>query len=83
VAGALLEVAEDAGIALPGGAIRLDLPLSQEHLAGLAGTTRVSCSSAVADLARRGLVRGSRLRGLMLVDPGGLAELAAVDFGGV
>jgi CRP-like cAMP-binding protein len=83
VAGALLEVAEDAGIALPGGAIRLDLPLSQEHLAGLAGTTRVSCSSAVADLARRGLVRGSRLRGLVLVDPGALAELAAVDFGGV
>jgi CRP-like cAMP-binding protein len=75
VAGALLELAEDAGIALPDGSIRLDLPLSQEHLAGLAGTTRVSCSSAVAALSRRGLLRGARLRGLVLVDPQALAEL--------
>jgi CRP-like cAMP-binding protein len=83
VAGALLELAEDAGVELPDGGIRLDLPLSQEHLAGLAGTTRVSCSTAVAELARLGLVRGSRLRGLVLLDPSALAELAAVDFGGV
>jgi CRP-like cAMP-binding protein len=82
VATALLEVAEDAGTALPGGAVRLDLPLSQADLAGLAGTTRESCSAAVASLARRGLVRGSRLRGLVLVRPQALAELAAVDFRG-
>jgi CRP-like cAMP-binding protein len=82
VAAALLELAEEGGSTLPGGAVRLDLPLSQEHLAGLAGTTRESCSSAVAAFARAGLVRGARLRGLVLLDPGGLAELAAVDFRG-
>lgn len=81
VAAALLELAEE-GDALPGGAVRLDLPLSQQDLAGLAGTTRESCSSAVAAFARAGLVRGSRLRGLVLLDPAGLAELAAVDFRG-
>jgi CRP-like cAMP-binding protein len=80
VAGALLELADAAGSAVAGGRIRLELPLSQEDLAGLAGITRESCSSAVAALARRGLVRGSRLRGLVLTDPGGLADLAAVDF---
>lgn len=82
VATALLEVAEDAGTALLGGAVRLELPLSQADLAGLAGTTRESCSAAVASLARRGLVRGGRLRGLVLVRPEALAELAAVDFRG-
>ncbi len=80
VATALLELAEEGGSALPGGGLRLDLPLSQEDLAGLAGTTRESCSSAVAALARAGLVRGARLRGLVLLDPAGLADLAAVDF---
>ncbi|GAC1576083.1 MAG: hypothetical protein NVS3B7_08870 [Candidatus Elarobacter sp.] len=83
VAAALIEIAENAGISLHGGGLRLDLPLSQEDLAGLAGTTRESCSATVAALARRGLVRGSRLRGLVLLDPAGLAELAAVDFRGL
>lgn len=80
VAGALLEIAEDAGTPLGGGAIRLDLPLSQEDLAALAGTTRESCSTAVAAFGRGGLIRGSRLRGLVLADPARLADLAAVDF---
>lgn len=81
VAGALLEIAEDAGTPLGGGAVRLDLPLSQEDLAALAGTTRESCSGTIAAFARGGLVRGSRLRGLVLLDPGRLGDLAAVDFG--
>ncbi len=76
VAAALLDVAEGGATPLAGGALRLDLPLSQEDLAGLAGTTRESCSSAVAAFARAGLVRGSRLRGLVLLDPAGLAELS-------
>ena len=81
VAGALLEIAEDAGTPLGGGAIRLDLPLSQEDLAALAGTTRESCSTAVAAFApAAGSIRGSRLRGLVLADPARLADLAAVDF---
>jgi CRP-like cAMP-binding protein len=81
VAGALLELAESAGTAVAGG-VRLDLPLSQEDLAALAGTTRESCSAAVAALARQGLVRGRRLRGLVLADPVRLAAVAAVDAAG-
>jgi CRP/FNR family cyclic AMP-dependent transcriptional regulator len=80
VAGALLELAGTAGSAVAGGAVRLELPLSQEDLAGLAGTTRASCSAAVAALGRQGLVRGSRLRGLVLADLAGLAAVAAADF---
>ena len=79
VAGALVELAESAGSMIAGGAVRLDLPLSQADLAALAGTTRESCSAAVAGLARRGLVRGSRLRGLVLTDPAGLARLASAE----
>ena len=73
----LLDVAEEGGSPLAGGAVRLGLPLSQTDLAGLAGTTRESCSSAVAAFARAGLVRGSRLQGLVLLDPAGLAELSS------
>ncbi len=76
VAAALLEIAEQGGSPLGDGRLRLDLPLSQEDLAGLAGTTRESCSSVVARLARAGLVQGSRLRGLVLLDPAELAKLS-------
>ncbi|MDP9107162.1 MAG: helix-turn-helix domain-containing protein, partial [Candidatus Eremiobacteraeota bacterium] len=82
VAGALLELAESAGSAVAGGGVRLDLPLSQDDLAGLAGTTRASCSAAVSALARQGLVRGRRLRGLVVADPVRLAAVAAVDVRG-
>jgi CRP-like cAMP-binding protein len=76
VAAALLEISEDFGVPLPDGACRIDLPLSQEHLARLAGTTRETASTLVTAFARRGLVRGSRLNGLVLVDPAGLAAAA-------
>jgi CRP-like cAMP-binding protein len=78
VAGALVELAELAGLRIDG-AVRLDLPLAQDDLARLAGTTRESCSAAVASLARQGLVRGTRLRGLVLTDPVRLAGLASVE----
>ncbi len=77
IAAGLLELADAFGRPVPGG-IRLDLPLSQDDLARLAGTTRETCSSIVAEFARRGLVRGGRLRGLTLVDLEGLAALAAI-----
>jgi len=76
VAAALLEICDDFGTPLPGGGHRIDLPLSQEDLARLAGTTRETASTAVASFARRGLVRGSRLKGLALVDAAGLAATA-------
>jgi CRP-like cAMP-binding protein len=77
VAAGLLELADGFGRPVPGG-VRLDLPLSQDDLARLAGTTRETCSSVVAEFARRGLVRGGRLRGLVLIDREALASLACI-----
>ncbi len=74
VASSLLELATDFGTQTQAGP-RLDIPLSQEDLARLAGTTRETCSSTIAEFARRGLVRGGRLRGLLLLDPAGLRAL--------
>ncbi|MBD5657174.1 MAG: winged helix-turn-helix domain-containing protein, partial [Candidatus Eremiobacteraeota bacterium] len=66
---------DDFGV--PGAAgIRLDLPLSQENLARLAGTTRETCSSIVADFGRSGFLRGSRLRGMVIVDVAALTAQA-------
>ena len=76
VAGSLIDLASDFGTPLQAG-IKLDLPLSQEDLANLAGTTRESCSSAVAEFARRGFVKGARLKGLVILDREGLAAVAA------
>lgn len=81
VVGALLEIAQVAGSPLPGGAVRLELALSQADLAALAGTSRESASSIVAALGRAGLVRGRRLAGLVLTSPEALAERSAVDSG--
>ena len=77
VAASLLELADDFGEPVAGG-VKLDVPLSQEDLARLAGTTRETCSSTVAEFARRGLVRGGRLRGLVVLDRAGLGEVANV-----
>jgi CRP-like cAMP-binding protein len=75
VATSLVELADDFGTPVPGG-VRLDLPISQEDLARLAGTTRETCSSTVASFARRGLVKGGRLRGMVVVERAMLLELA-------
>lgn len=74
VAGALLEIADDFGVAVPAGT-RIDLPLSQEDLAHLAGTSRESCSQAVASFARAGMVLGGRLKGLVIADRAALESL--------
>jgi CRP/FNR family transcriptional regulator len=74
VAGALLEIADDFGVPAPGG-IKIDLPLSQEDLAHLAGTSRESCSQAVAGFARSGFVVGGRLKGLVIADRPALEAL--------
>lgn len=80
VAASLLELGDDFGSATPAG-LKLDLPFSQQDLARLAGTTRETCSSTVADFARRGLVRGGRLRGMLLLDVPALQELARAGYG--
>jgi CRP/FNR family transcriptional regulator len=76
VASTLLELAADFGKPAPGGAVKLDVPFSQEELARLAGTTRETCSSTVAEFARRGYVKGGRLRGLLVLDVPALTSLA-------
>lgn len=74
VAGALLELAEDFGLPV-GAGIKIDLPLSQQDLAHLAGTSRESCSQAVASFARNGFVIGGRLKGLVIADRPALEAL--------
>jgi CRP/FNR family cyclic AMP-dependent transcriptional regulator len=74
VAGALLELADDFGVPVPTGT-KIDLPLSQRDLAHLAGTSRESCSQAVASFARGGLVVGGRLKGLVIADRPALEAL--------
>ncbi len=75
VAGALLEIAEDFGVPVPTGT-KIELPLSQEDLAHLAGTSRESCSGVVAAFARSGFVVGGRLKGLVIADRQALEALA-------
>jgi CRP/FNR family cyclic AMP-dependent transcriptional regulator len=74
VAGALLELADDFGVPVANGT-KIDLPLSQEDLAHLAGTSRESCSQAVASFARSGWVVGGRLKGLVIGDRPALEAL--------
>ncbi len=74
VASALLDLIADFGTPAAGG-IRLDVPLSQEDLARLAGTTRETCSSTVAEFSRRGVVRGGRLKGMLVLDVPALRAL--------
>jgi CRP/FNR family cyclic AMP-dependent transcriptional regulator len=74
VAGALLEIAGDFGVPVAGGT-KIMLPLSQEDLAQLAGTSRESCSQAVAAFARSGYVVGGRLKGLVIADRVALERL--------
>jgi CRP-like cAMP-binding protein len=75
VAAVLGELAAGFGTPTAEG-VRLDLPLSQEDLARLAGTTRENCSASVAGFARAGLVRGGRLRGMLVLDAAGLRGIA-------
>jgi len=75
VATTLRELAADFGTPSSEG-VRLDLPFSQDDLARLAGTTRETCSSIVAALARSGVVRGGRLHGMVVTDPEALQTAA-------
>ena len=70
------DLAERFGRTVPGGR-RLELPLTQEHLAGLTGATRESVNRALGELAGRGRVE--RTRGRYVVQAG--AGEAALPFG--
>lgn len=60
-----------------GGAPPVVIPLIQEDLAALAGTSRATVNRVLRDAERRGLVEVRRGR-TVLVDPDGLARLARV-----
>jgi len=67
-----------------GGALPVTIPLIQEEIAALAGASRATVNRVLRDAERRGLVRLSRGR-TVLLDESGLARLArlrAADVGG-
>jgi CRP-like cAMP-binding protein len=75
----LLELAERHGMPEAGGAVRIDVELTQDTLASLSGTTRETVNRLLADLRERGIVQVDRarvivndfeaLRGLMHEEP--------------
>lgn len=68
------DLAARFGRAVPGGC-RLDLPLTQEHLAGLTGSTRESVNRALAELSAAGRVERARGRYLIRPAPSDVSEL--------
>lgn len=63
------------GRPVPGGR-RLELPLTQEHLAGLTGATRESVNRALAELTASGRVERSRGRYVVRPAPGDAGRLS-------
>ena len=76
--GRLDDLAARFGRSVPGGR-RLDLPLTQEQLAGLTGATRESVNRALAELTAAGRVE--RARGRYVVRPPHAAGVAALPVG--
>jgi CRP/FNR family transcriptional regulator, cyclic AMP receptor protein len=74
VARRLIELAERYGEEA-GGAIRIDLPISQEELAGWAGASREAITKALRDLRDAGLIE-TRRRHITVLDAKLLGELA-------
>jgi CRP/FNR family transcriptional regulator, cyclic AMP receptor protein len=59
------------------GAVEIALPLSQEELASLAGTSRATVTRALKDWRQRGLIRTSqRQRHIIIANVSGLRQLA-------
>jgi len=73
VAVRLEDLAVRFGRPVPGGRC-LELPLTQEHLAGLTGATRESVNRALAELAAGGRVERTRGRYVILPSPFALEE---------
>jgi CRP-like cAMP-binding protein len=66
VASRLVEMADRYGEPADGG-IRIELPLSQEELAGWTGSSREAVAKALRTLRERGLIRTHR-RGITVID---------------
>jgi len=74
LAGLLLGLAERLE-SQPDGTIEIALPLSQEELASLAGTSRATVARALNGWRRRGLIRSGQRR-ITLIDAPGLRKAA-------
>jgi CRP/FNR family transcriptional regulator, cyclic AMP receptor protein len=74
LAGLLLELAGRHGSG-PGGAIEIALPLSQEDMASLVGTSRATVTRALSNWRNRGFIRTSQHR-ITITDPRGLRQVA-------
>jgi CRP-like cAMP-binding protein len=78
VIGLLSDIAERSGAATKDGWMLLDIALSQQDLADLAGATREHVNQVLADLAASGRVRWAR-RHLKLRIGGGSGRRARAD----
>jgi CRP/FNR family cyclic AMP-dependent transcriptional regulator len=74
LAALLLELAERHGRTV-GGEIRVAMPLSQEELASLAGTSRATVQRAYRIWRQRGFLRTGQ-RHITITDPSGLRQIA-------
>ena len=74
LAGLLLDLAGRHGSRV-GGAIEVALPLSQEELASLAGTSRATVTRALSNWRKRGFIRTGQRR-VMITNPRGLRHIA-------
>jgi CRP/FNR family transcriptional regulator, cyclic AMP receptor protein len=70
----LLDLAERYGDVMNNGVINLALPLSQEELASLAGTSRATVTRAYSNWRKRGLIRSGQRR-ITIVDVPGLRQV--------
>ncbi len=75
VAARLAELAEEHGESTEGGAVRIDLALSQEELASWVGASREAVSRALRLFRERGWIE-TRRRGLTVLDLGALRARA-------
>jgi CRP-like cAMP-binding protein len=62
VAGRLVELADQFGVPSPDGGIRIDVPITQEELAGWTGSSREAVGKALQTLRRRGWILTGRRR---------------------
>lgn len=66
------------GAAVPGSPNQrvIDLALSQSDLAGLVGSSLEAAAKAIRELARQGIVRMRRNRGVAILDSAALRKIA-------
>jgi CRP/FNR family transcriptional regulator, cyclic AMP receptor protein len=74
LAGVLLDLAGRHGSRV-GGSIEVALPLSQEELASLAGTSRATVTRALGNGRERGFIRTGQRR-ITIINPRGLRQIA-------